>query len=100
MNKQDMIDTLLNSMRQTVDPSSRIELMLGSILLAEIRLKDDPPMLKEAICSKLNEALKLMKEITEIQIMVSVLNDDNDRYVNLVVAGIDGNRVNTDEWAV
>lgn len=100
MNRQDMIDRLLDSMRSAVDPSSRIELLLGSILMAEIRLKDQPPVLKEAIFRKLNEGLKLINEIASIQMVLAVLDDDNDRYVNLLAAGIDGERVNTDEWAV
>lgn len=100
MNKQQMIDTLLDSIQSVIDPTSRVELLLGSILLVEIKLKDDTPVLQEAICCKLNEALKLIKAIAGIQVVVSVLDDDNDRYVNLVAAGIDGNQVNTDEWVV
>lgn len=98
MNKQDMIDTLLDSMRSAVDPSSRIDLMLGSILLAEIRLNDQPPVLKEAICRKLNEALKLIKEMAPVQIVLAVLDDDDDKYVRMIGKDIAGQEVDMDRW--
>lgn len=98
MNKQDMIDTLLDSMRSVVDPSSRIDLLLGSILLAEIRLNDEPSVVKEAICRKLNVALKLIKEIAPVQMVLAVLDDDDNKYVRMIGRDIAGQEIDMDRW--
>ncbi len=98
MKKQEVINQLLDSMRSVVEPSSRIDLMLGSILLAEIRLNDQPPVLKEAICRKLNEALKLIKDIAPVQVVLAVLDDDDDKYVRMIGRGIAGQEIDMDRW--
>ena len=100
MNQHQMINAFISGIRAMVDPASEINVLLGSILTLEIRLKDDHPDAKVTVCKKINELLKLIKQTAPVQVVPSVINDDNDRYVNLIGDGLGGNRINTDEWSV
>ena len=100
MNQQQMLNAFIDGIRAMVDPSSDINLLLGSILTLEIRLKDDHPDTKATVCKKINELLKLIKQTAPVQLVIAVLDDDNDRYVRLIGDGIEGNEINTDKWPV
>ncbi len=95
MNQQQMVNAFISGIQALVDPASNIQLLLGSILTAEIHSKPDN---KESVCREINKLLLLIKQTAKIQMILAVINDDNDRYVNLIGAGIESSSINTSEW--
>lgn len=100
MNQQQMMSAFISGIRVMVAPASRVDLVPGSILIAEIHLKDDHPDFKVNVCKKINELLKLIKQTAPVQMVLAVINDDNGRYARLIGDGIEGGEVNVDEWPV
>lgn len=74
------------------DESSRIIAPLPGIIIVEVRLMPDH---KVSVCHQLN---KLIKEVqgANYQIILSVQDDDKNRYARLISRGIKVNEMDTD----
>ncbi len=87
-----VIEEIIKEMYKLVDKESQIISPLPGILIAEIvLLKDHKPI----ACRKLRTLVKLVDD-AKYQTILTVLDDDNDRYVRLISNSIKTNSVNTD----
>ncbi len=88
-----MIQKTIQQIEFLVAPESQIAAPLPGILIAQIHLL---PYHKVKACQDIN---KLLKEsvLKDWQVILTVINDEHNRYVRLISNGVVSKDVNTDE---
>lgn len=88
MTTEEMLNSFISGIRAIVDPQSKINMLLGSILCLELHLKDEDDEEKTKASECINELLKLIEKTTNPQIILTVINDENDKYVRIMGEGL------------
>lgn len=83
-----MVD-LTNQLIEIVDSRSRIMCPFLGIFIADIYLK---PESKEECAREIRDIVAKFVE-ANIQVIMTVMEDDDDKYANIISEGIDTNRI-------
>ena len=82
-------ELIVEKIRSLVSSDSQILRLGPKILVSEIRLK---PEKKTEVCQELNGLFKQL-DLANYQIVMAVLEDDDNRYVNIISEGIKNKEV-------
>ena len=86
---------IIQKIKFLVAPQSSVFSPMPGILLAELHLKDAN---KTRVCHELNFLFKELHK-QQFQLILAVIDDDNDRYTNIIGRGIQSYAIDTDKFA-